>query len=101
MADHLTPTPYGSGPAYRTAGPDDGDPLVLLTAPQDTADAWAPVRDALARGRRIYAPDLVGPTGGDRAAAATTGTCSCPAPPSRWSAGRAGCWSTRGPRDGT
>ncbi|MEV6676484.1 hypothetical protein AB0N09_06370 [Streptomyces erythrochromogenes] len=68
MADHLTPTPDGSGPAYRTAGPHDGDPLVLLTAPQDTADAWAPVRDALARGRRIYSPYPGGPTGGDRPA---------------------------------
>lgn len=68
MADHHTPTPDGSGPAYRTAGPEDGDPLVLLTAPQDTAGDWAPVRDALARGRRIHAPDLSGPTGGDRPA---------------------------------
>ncbi|WP_051808687.1 alpha/beta fold hydrolase [Streptomyces sp. NRRL S-378] len=68
MADHLTPTPDGAGPAYRAAGPDGGDPLVLLTAPQGTADDWAPVRDALARGRRVYAPDLGGPTGGDRPA---------------------------------
>ncbi len=68
MADHHTPTPDGSGPAYRTAGPEDGDPLVLLTAPQDTAGDWAPVRDALARGRRIHAPDLSGPTGGGRPA---------------------------------
>ncbi|MFE5674944.1 alpha/beta fold hydrolase [Streptomyces erythrochromogenes] len=69
MADHLTPTPDGSGPAHRTAGPDDGDPpLVLLTSPQDTAGDWAPVRDALAPGRRIYTPDLGGPTGCDRPA---------------------------------
>ncbi|MFI8447109.1 alpha/beta fold hydrolase [Streptomyces erythrochromogenes] len=68
MADHLTPAPDGSGPAYRTAGPDDGHPLVLLTAPQDPAAGWAPVLDALARGRRVHAPDLDGPGGGDRPA---------------------------------
>ncbi|MFE7095777.1 alpha/beta fold hydrolase [Streptomyces erythrochromogenes] len=71
MADHLTPTPDGSGPAYRTAGPDDAVPVVLLAEPQDTADAWAPVRDALARGRRIHAPDPGGPTGGDRSSPLT------------------------------
>ncbi|MFG2337699.1 alpha/beta fold hydrolase [Streptomyces yangpuensis] len=45
--------------AYRVAGPPDGDPLVLLPASAD----WAPLRDVLARTRRVYTPDLGGSAG--------------------------------------
>ncbi|MFD5414269.1 alpha/beta fold hydrolase [Streptomyces nojiriensis] len=39
---------------YQVAGPADGDPLVLLPWRGD----WAPLRDALARKRRVYTPDV-------------------------------------------
>ncbi|MFG2234579.1 alpha/beta fold hydrolase [Streptomyces sp. NPDC048723] len=39
---------------YQVAGPADGDPLVLLPAQGD----WAPLRDELARKRRVYVPDV-------------------------------------------
>ncbi|MFI8387012.1 alpha/beta fold hydrolase [Streptomyces sp. NPDC085540] len=39
---------------YQVAGPADGDPLVLLPAQGD----WAPLRDELARKRRVYTPDV-------------------------------------------
>ncbi len=60
MAEHHILTVNGVRLAYRTAGPEEGDPLVLLPALGATADDWAPVQDALAPERRVYALDLRG-----------------------------------------
>ncbi|MFD6969665.1 alpha/beta fold hydrolase [Streptomyces sp. NPDC059949] len=62
MTEHhtLTLTVNGVRLAYRAAGPQEGDPLVLLPALGESADDWALVRDALARERRVYALDLRG-----------------------------------------
>ncbi|MEJ8641370.1 alpha/beta fold hydrolase [Streptomyces sp. MS1.HAVA.3] len=60
MTDHHTATVNGVRLAYRAAGPEEGDPLVLLPALGESADDWALVRDALARERRVYALDLRG-----------------------------------------
>ncbi|MGW7437042.1 alpha/beta fold hydrolase [Streptomyces sp. NPDC054849] len=60
MAEHHTLTVHGVALAYRTAGPEKGDPLVLLPALGGTADDWTVVQDALARERRVYALDLRG-----------------------------------------
>ncbi|MFJ3836657.1 alpha/beta fold hydrolase [Streptomyces sp. NPDC054904] len=45
---------------YEVSGPTDGDPLLLLRALGESAADWGPVRDALARKRRVYALDLRG-----------------------------------------
>jgi 3-oxoadipate enol-lactonase len=46
--------------AYRTWGPAEAPPLVLLHALGDTSSDWAPVAEALAPAWRVYAPDLRG-----------------------------------------
>ncbi|MFI1281219.1 alpha/beta fold hydrolase [Streptomyces sp. NPDC020858] len=60
MTEHHTLTVNGVRLAYRAAGPEEGDPLVLLPALGESADDRALVRDALARERRVYALDLRG-----------------------------------------
>ncbi|MFD9521755.1 alpha/beta fold hydrolase [Streptomyces sp. NPDC059979] len=60
MTDHHHLTVNGVRLAYRAAGPEEGDPLVLLPALGEGADDRALVRDALARERRVYALDLRG-----------------------------------------
>ncbi|WP_331728442.1 alpha/beta fold hydrolase [Streptomyces sp. NBC_00158] len=60
MTEHQTLTVNGVRLAYQVAGPAGGAPLLLLPALGETADDWAPVRDALARERRVYALDLRG-----------------------------------------
>ena len=45
---------------YLTAGEDDGPPLILLHGVGDNALDWRWVTPALARSRRVYAPDLPG-----------------------------------------
>lgn len=60
MTEHHTLTVNGVRLAYRAAGPEEGDPLVLLSALGESADDRALVRDALARERRVYALDLRG-----------------------------------------
>lgn len=55
--------------AYEVAGPPDGEPLVLLPALGESAGDWAPVRDALAGERRVYALDLRGHGRSERTAA--------------------------------
>lgn len=59
--------------AFEAAGPDGAvpgaaPPVVLLHALGERAADWARVRDALARDRRVYAPDLRGHGSSDRAA---------------------------------
>jgi 4,5:9,10-diseco-3-hydroxy-5,9,17-trioxoandrosta-1(10),2-diene-4-oate hydrolase len=51
----------GRAARYLTAG--EGPPLVLLHALGENALDWSWVLPALARGRRVYAPDLPGITG--------------------------------------
>ncbi|MFF1409065.1 alpha/beta fold hydrolase [Streptomyces sp. NPDC058289] len=46
--------------AYEVTGPADGPPVLLLPALGETAADWAPVRDELARERRVFALDLRG-----------------------------------------
>ncbi|MGC3001236.1 alpha/beta fold hydrolase [Streptomyces sp. G35A] len=46
--------------AYRVSGPPDAPPLVLLHALGEDATDWDAVVPALARSRRVYAPDLRG-----------------------------------------
>ncbi|MFD9407633.1 alpha/beta fold hydrolase [Streptomyces sp. NPDC059989] len=65
---HHTLTVNGVRLAYRAAGPGGGDPLVLLPALGETADAWALVGRRLARERRVYAVDLRGHGGSGRPA---------------------------------
>lgn len=60
MTEHHTLTANGVRLAYEAAGPEDGEPLVLLPALGENAGHWAPVRDELARERRVYALDLRG-----------------------------------------
>ncbi|MFG2981165.1 alpha/beta fold hydrolase [Streptomyces sp. NPDC048258] len=60
MTEQHTLTANGVRLAYEVAGPAHGDPLVLLPALGETAGDWAPVRDVLARDRRVYALDLRG-----------------------------------------
>ncbi|MEU9105805.1 alpha/beta fold hydrolase [Streptomyces xanthophaeus] len=60
MTEHRTLTANGVRLAYQSAGPPDGDPLLLLPALGETAGDWAAVRDALADRRRVYALDLRG-----------------------------------------
>ncbi|MEY2226414.1 alpha/beta fold hydrolase [Streptomyces sp. BF23-19] len=54
MIEHRSVTVNGLPFEYQVAGPADGDPLVLLPAQGD----WAPLRDELARERRVYTPDV-------------------------------------------
>ncbi len=46
--------------AYEVTGPPAGPPVLLLPALGETAADWAPVRDELARERRVFALDLRG-----------------------------------------
>lgn len=49
--------------AFRTWGPEDAPPLLLLHCRGATGEDWAPVAERLAAGprpRRVYAPDLRG-----------------------------------------
>jgi len=46
--------------AYRTWGPADAPPVVLLHALGEASSDWAPVAAALAPSWRVYAPDLRG-----------------------------------------
>jgi pimeloyl-ACP methyl ester carboxylesterase len=46
--------------AYRTWGPADAPPVVLLHALGEGSADWAPVAEALAPAWRVYAPDLRG-----------------------------------------
>ncbi len=55
----------GSPVRYLTAG--EGPPLVLLHALGESAFDWRWVMPALARGRSVYAPDLLRPESGDGA----------------------------------
>lgn len=50
----------GIGLAYRTWGPADAPPVVLLHALGEASADWAPVAGALAPAWRVYAPDLRG-----------------------------------------
>ncbi|MFD9481070.1 alpha/beta fold hydrolase [Streptomyces nojiriensis] len=54
MIEHRSMIVNGLPFEYQVAGPVDGDPLVLLPADGD----WAPLRDELARTRRVYTPDV-------------------------------------------
>ncbi|WP_328960709.1 alpha/beta hydrolase [Streptomyces virginiae] len=54
MIEHRSVIVNGLPFEYQVAGPADGDPLVLLPAQGD----WAPLRDELARERRVYTPDV-------------------------------------------
>ncbi|MEV6953784.1 alpha/beta fold hydrolase [Streptomyces sp. NPDC051183] len=67
-AHHTLTTSNGIRLAYRVAGPEDGEPLLLLPALGETAGHWAPVRDGLAREHRVYALDLRGHGGSERTA---------------------------------
>jgi pimeloyl-ACP methyl ester carboxylesterase len=53
----------GSSVRYPTAG--EGPPLVLLHGVGTSALEWNRAIPALARGRSVYAPDLLGPESGD------------------------------------
>jgi 2-hydroxymuconate-semialdehyde hydrolase len=53
----------GSSVRYPTAG--EGPPLVLLHGVGTSALEWNRTIPALARGRSVYAPDLLGPESGD------------------------------------
>ena len=46
--------------AYRTWGPAQAPPLVLLHALGEASSDWAPLAEALASSWRVYAPDLRG-----------------------------------------
>jgi 3-oxoadipate enol-lactonase len=46
--------------AYRTWGPADASPVVLLHALGETSADWAAVADSLSPAWRVYAPDLRG-----------------------------------------
>ena len=46
--------------AYRTWGPAQAPPLVLLHALGEASPDWAPLAEALASSWRVYAPDLRG-----------------------------------------
>lgn len=46
--------------AYRTWGPPEAPPVVLLHALGETSSGWAPVAAALTPTWRVYAPDLRG-----------------------------------------
>ncbi|MCX5403259.1 alpha/beta fold hydrolase [Streptomyces sp. NBC_00335] len=46
--------------AYEVTGPPAGPPVLLLPALGETAADWVPVRDELARERRVFALDLRG-----------------------------------------
>jgi pimeloyl-ACP methyl ester carboxylesterase len=46
--------------AYRTWGPAQAPPVVLLHAVGEASRDWAPVAEALAPSWRVYAPDLRG-----------------------------------------
>jgi pimeloyl-ACP methyl ester carboxylesterase len=46
--------------AYRTWGPADAPPVVLLHALGEGSSDWARVAEALAPAWRVYAPDLRG-----------------------------------------
>jgi 3-oxoadipate enol-lactonase len=54
--------------AYRTWGPAEAQPLVLLHALGESSADWAPVAQALASSWRVYAPDLRGHGASDWAA---------------------------------
>ncbi|MFJ5631101.1 alpha/beta fold hydrolase [Streptomyces goshikiensis] len=60
MTERCAVTANGVRLAYEVSGPAGGPPLVLLHALGQSAGHWAPVRDALAPGRRVYALDLRG-----------------------------------------
>ncbi|MFF3014559.1 alpha/beta fold hydrolase [Streptomyces sp. NPDC057939] len=60
MTEQRTVTVDGVPLGYEVSGPEDGDPLLLLHALGGSAADWGPVRDALARERRVYALDLRG-----------------------------------------
>ena len=53
--------------AYRTWGPAEAPPLVLLHALGEESSGWEPVAQALASSWRVYAPDLRGHGASDRA----------------------------------
>lgn len=59
-AEHHTLTVNGVRLAYQVSGPAAGEPLLLLAALGEGADDWSPVREELARERRVYALDLRG-----------------------------------------
>ncbi|MGW6706437.1 alpha/beta fold hydrolase [Streptomyces sp. NPDC054956] len=50
----------GTRLSYEVTGPPAGPPVLLLPALGETTAHWAPVRDELARERRVYALDLRG-----------------------------------------
>jgi 3-oxoadipate enol-lactonase len=50
----------GARLAYRTWGPAEAPPVVLLHALGEASQDWAPVATALAPSWRVYAPDLRG-----------------------------------------
>ncbi|WP_283138270.1 alpha/beta fold hydrolase [Rhizohabitans arisaemae] len=66
IADHFTTTAGGIRLAYRTCGPPDAPPLVLLHALAESAADWDAVMPAFAGAWRVYAPDLRGHGGSDR-----------------------------------
>ncbi|MFD9356069.1 alpha/beta fold hydrolase [Streptomyces sp. NPDC060031] len=68
MTERRTLTVNGIELAYQAAGPGGGEPLLLLAALGESSEDWAPVRDELARERRVYALDLRGHGGSARTA---------------------------------
>ncbi|MEU7728525.1 hypothetical protein AB0B78_25315 [Streptomyces sp. NPDC040724] len=56
---------------YEVSGPADGDPLVLLPSEGD----WAPLRDELARKRRVYVPDMSSHSGANTASPSAERMC--------------------------
>ncbi|WP_330299690.1 alpha/beta fold hydrolase [Streptomyces sp. NBC_00503] len=69
MTEHHALGVNGVRLAYQVSGPAGGAPLVLLPALGEGADHWSPVREALARDRRVYALDLRGHGRSERTAA--------------------------------
>lgn len=56
------PSPYGTTHVC-VCGPQDGEPLVLLHGGGATSTVWFANVEALSRGQRIYAVDLIGDAG--------------------------------------
>ncbi|MCX4807223.1 hypothetical protein OG594_37390 [Streptomyces sp. NBC_01214] len=71
MIEHRSLIVNGLALEYEVSGPEDGDPVVLLPAQGD----WAPLRDALARKRRVYVPDMSSRGGEKTAYPSSERTC--------------------------
>lgn len=60
VESHTTDTDAAGRIHYLTAGPADGEPVVLLHGITEPAAIWMPVLSALADRYRLYAPDMPG-----------------------------------------